>query len=211
MTLSQHRPGVAPRAPAATGLGHGTLGALGPVRTFVTCLRRRLGTDAKTLLTSFADPRNGCWTVKSGGQWRRNIGRVMKTSVGYGREGADEKALVTLCRSTNGRRPCVVRRVLWPTGFRSRPVDPARRPAPPANATSTNSASSSSRLTIFRASAGIKSSPSSPKSASPSSGSSPSTARELCGFFARLQGVGLGAVPMGHEHTTFTDLRRPMC
>ena len=50
-----------------------------------------------------------------------------------------------------------------------------------------------------------------PEGRQPSSGSSPSTARELCGFFARLQGVGLGAVPMGHEHTTFTDLRRPMC
>ena len=50
LTLSQHRPGVAPRAPAATGLGHGTLGALGPVRTFVTCLRRKPGADAKTNL-----------------------------------------------------------------------------------------------------------------------------------------------------------------
>ena len=163
MTLSQHRPGVAPRAPATTGLGHGHAWAHRAGRTFVTCLRCKLGADAKTLLAFFADLRNGCRMLKSGGQWRRNIGRVMKTSEGYGREGADGKALVTLAaaRTGGGHAPCGG--CYGPRGSGGGPVDPVGLLAAPANATSTNSASSSSRLTIFRASAGIKSSPSSPK------------------------------------------------
>ena len=53
-----------------------------------------------------------------------------------------------------------------------------------ANTSSIVSVSSSSPLTILRARAIIMSSPSSPYAARPSSGSSPSTARELCIFFA---------------------------
>ena len=73
-----------------------------------------------------------------------------------------------------------------------------------AKTASTVSASSSSPLTILRARASIRSSP---KAASPSSGSSPSTARELCSFFATSFSASACRLFRYAIETTFTGLR----